>query len=358
VTRMSLPCHDQQPAGRLGPAPRKAWARTTLAGRRARARSMKITELHARGAIPRDRRALSPWGHKRSKARSASSRGRAPGPPGPLGPPHGARARPRAPPAPVLGRTFARTAPSRTGERALCRGGAYSNPNALWAGSRARGSGGGSVGSPRCARIAITAERSWTSLTIRRRPPHGQASTSCQENSFQQGGPVDAGALPRHDAVAERGARAPASLCGPRLLFAAGLRRPAPSLRGPRLLLVAAGLRRLDAGLYRPRLLLVAAARCAAAAGVLMPRHARSVRHHARPPRRPRPQHPGKEQQRPLRWRLKRSDFRQQLHLRHHQMRRAVLPRLTKTISHPTVRGRRRPEEAWARAGADRQARV
>jgi hypothetical protein len=62
--------------------------------------------------------------------------------------------------------------------RALCRGGACSNPNALWAGSRARASGGGSVGSPRSARIAIRAERSCTSLTIGRRPPQGQARTS------------------------------------------------------------------------------------------------------------------------------------------------------------------------------------
>jgi hypothetical protein len=122
----------------------------------------------------------------RSTARSASSRGRAPGPPGPLGPPHGARAHPRAPPAPVLARTSARTAPPRTGERALCRGGAYSNPNAIGAGSRARVSGRGSVGSPRCARIAITAERSWTSLTIRRRPPHGQASTSSKKTRFSK----------------------------------------------------------------------------------------------------------------------------------------------------------------------------
>jgi hypothetical protein len=225
------------------------------------------------------------------------------------------------------------------------------------------------VGNPRCARIAITAERSCTSLTIRRRPPHGQASTSCQENSFQQGGPVDAGALRTHDAVAERGARAPAPLHGPRLLFGAGLRRPAPSLRAPRLFLVAAGLRRPAARLRAPRLFLVAAsrrrraagvrrsrllfaaaARCGAAAGVRMPRHARSVRHHARSARRPRPPHAGEEQQRPLRGRLKRSDFRQQLHLRHHQMRRAVLPHLTKTIRHAAVLQHRQPLESHRRA--------
>jgi hypothetical protein len=62
------------------------------------------------------------------------------------------------------------------------------------------------------------------------------------------------------------------------------------------------------------------------------------VRHDARSPRRPRPQHARQAQQRTLRRRHDGRNLRQQLHRCHHQVRRAVLPRLAQPIPNAPIR--------------------
>jgi len=131
-----------------------------------------------------------------------------------------------------------------------------------------------------------------------------------------------------------------------RLAEASGVRAPCPqgatrtrtpSLLGPAPLRSAAplsaasGLRRRAGVPGRPLILLIL--RCP----VRMPRPGVPPWHHARPPRGPRPEHAGQARQRVAGRRHEGSKLREQRHRRHHQVGRAVPPRLTKPARHAAV---------------------